>query len=101
MEVPVATKTITANGDYTLDFLSTLPRERPFEMGASKTGAGAGATVQLWGEIAGVKTNIDSAQVITNAAPKAWPNRYSPNPRRGVTVSGLNGTDDVLTLEVL
>lgn len=97
----MATQTFKANGDYYLAAISTLPRERAFELGGSKTGAGTGATVQLWGEIAGVKTNIDSAQVITTASPKAWPNRYSANPRRGVTISGLNGTNDVLTLEVL
>lgn len=97
----MATQTFTKNGDHYLGVLSTLPQARAFEMGGKKTGAGAGVTVQLWGEIAGVRTNLGAAQIVTNVAPKAWPDRYSANPRRGVTVSGLNETDDVLMLEVL
>lgn len=92
--------TITANGDHYIP-VESLPANRLFEIGGSKVGAGIGATVQLWGEIAGVKTNLDTALVVTTASAKVWPNRYSANPRRGVTVSGLNETDDVLTLEVL
>ncbi len=94
----MATMRITANGDYYLP-VELLPITRGFELGAKLVGTGP-AVVQLFGEIAGVKTNLDSAQTVTQAAPKAWPNKYSANPRRGVTVTGLV-TNDVLTLEVL
>lgn len=95
----MATITIAANGDHYIP-LELLPANRAFEIGAKKVGAGATATIQLWGEIAGVKTNLDSAVSVTNASPQVWPNNYTPNPKRGVTVSGLNETDDVLTLEI-
>lgn len=93
----MATITISANGDFYLP-METLPAARLFEMGASMTGTGAGASVQLWGELRGVKTDFDPAQSVTPAAPVVWPGSYSANPRRGVTVTGLEA-GDVLTLE--
>lgn len=95
----VATSDIRANGTYLFGG-ADLDRARPFTFGASKTGAGAGATVQLFREVAGVKDNLDDAQVVTNASPKSWPNEYTLNGKRGVTVSGMNGGDDVLTLDI-
>lgn len=92
----MATITITDNGDYLLP-MELLPHERGFELGGSKTGTGT-AVVQLWGRIAGVKTNLDAAQTITAATAKVWPNKYSANKDRGVTVTGLVA-GDVLTLE--
>lgn len=93
----MATLTISANGDYYLP-MESLPAARLFEMGASMTGTGAGASVLLWGELRGVKTNLETAQAVTPAAPVVWPGSYSANPRRGVTVTGLE-VGDVLTLE--
>jgi hypothetical protein len=89
--------TITTNGDHSI-IRPEMDLRRPFTLGASKTGAGAGATVQLYRQIAGVKDNLDAAQSVVNATPKSWANEYTPNGDRGVTVSGLNGTTDVLTL---
>lgn len=88
---------IIANGEHYLP-MDLLPVSRPFEIGASMTGEGTGASVQLWGELRGVKTNLDSAQSVTPASPVVWPGSYSANPRRGVTVTGLT-EGDVLTLE--
>lgn len=95
----MATITIEANGDYLLP-VELLPEERGFELGGSVVGTGASVTVQLWGKIAGVKTNLDAAQTITPSAPKAWPSRYSANKYRGVTVTGMVA-GNVLTLEML
>ena len=91
----MATIVITANGDYFLP-VESLPQDRGFEIGGSLVGAST-AVVQLWGMIAGVKTNIDAAQSITSASPKAWPNKYSANKYRGVTVTGISSS--TLTLE--
>ena len=90
---------ITTNGDHSI-MRPEMDLDRIFSLGASKTGAGAAASVQLVAEVAGVKTNLDPALSITNASPKAWPNDYTNTGRRLVTVSGLNGADDVLTVEV-
>lgn len=89
--------TITTNGDHFIP-VELLPATRGFELGGSVVGAGASVTVQLWGMIAGVKTNLDAAQTITPVAPKAWPKNYSANKYRGVTVSGI-AEGNVLTLE--
>lgn len=93
----MATIAIETNGDHYLP-METLPAARLFEMGASITGSGAGASVLLWGELRGVKTNLETAQSVTPVAPVVWPGSYSANPRRGVTVTGLEA-GDVLTLE--
>lgn len=90
---------ISANGSYYLN-KANLDIRRPFTFGGSKIGAGAGATVQLWHEVGGARVNLDAAQTITTATAKAWPNEYTLNGKRGITVTGLNGTDDVLTMEV-
>ena len=89
---------ITTNGDHSI-LRPEMDLRRAFTLGASKTGAGAGATVQLFREIAGVKDNLDDALVVTTAAAKSWPNEYTPNGKRGVVVTGMAG-DDVLTLEI-
>lgn len=93
----MATIAIADNGDHLIP-LELLPGLRSFELGASMAGTGAGATVQLWGKIGGVKTNIDAAQTITPSLGKAWPNKYSANKYKGVTVTGLT-PGDVITLE--
>lgn len=90
---------IKANGDYVLR-RDNLDLNRAIILGGSKTGSGSGATVQFWFEVAGARANLDSAQTITTATPKAWPNEYTLNGKRGITVTGLNGTDDVLLMEV-
>lgn len=90
---------VTLNGTYYFE-RTGLDVARTFTFGTSKTGAGAGATVQLFREVAGVKDNLDAAQVVTNASPKSWPNEYTLAGKRGVTVSGMNGGDDVLTLDI-
>lgn len=90
---------IALNGDYSMS-RAALDLGRPFTFGGSKTGAGAGVTVQLWGEVAGARFNIGDPQTIATGTPKAWPDEYTSNGKRGVTVSGLNETDDVLTLEI-
>lgn len=97
--LPVPSNSVRLNGTYRFGG-AELDRHRDFCLGASKTGAGAGATVQLFAEVAGVKTNLDTALSITNASPKSWPNEYTLVGTRGIVVSGLNETDDVLSVEV-
>jgi hypothetical protein len=94
----MATVTIEANGDYFLP-VELLPEERGFELGGSVVGTGASVTVQLWGKIAGVKTNLDVAQTVTPSTPVVWPSAYSANKYRGVTVTGMV-EGNVLTLEM-
>ena len=90
---------ITANGTYYFERLG-LDVTRTFTFGAFKTGAGAGATVQLFREVAGVKDNLDGPLTVTNASPKSWPNEYTLSGKRGVVVTGLNDGDDILVLDL-
>ena len=87
---------ITTNGDHLLDIRNLVPQH--FDIGASLVGPGSGATVQLWGRIAGTKYNLDPAQSVAVGSPVVWPNSYTKNAERGVTVSGL-AAGDRLTVE--
>ena len=49
------------------------------------------------GKFSAAKDSLDAAQTIATGTPKSWANEYTSNGDRGVTVSGLSGTD-VLTL---
>ena len=82
---------ITEAGTYYLN-KAKMDLHRPFAFGASVRTAGHTATVQLFAEVSGVKTNLDSALVPTYGSPAAGANEYSLTGDRGIVVSGITGT---------
>jgi len=81
---------LTANGDYYLCPVGTRGGQ-PFAFGARVDTAGHTATVQLWAEVAGKRTNLDAALVPTYGSPASGPNEYTTTGLRGATISGLTG----------
>ena len=53
--------------------------------------AGNGGTIQLWGELCGVRVNIGAATPVTFAAPVIWPDTFYADGRVGFTLSALTG----------
>jgi hypothetical protein len=53
--------------------------------------AGNGGTIQLWGELCGVRVNIGTATPVTYAAPVIWPDTFYADGRVGLTLSALTG----------
>lgn len=90
-----------ANGDYEIIKGARINPVGFFTFGATKAGAGASASVQLWKLVAGTKVNLGAALTVTNASPGALADEYSACGIIGFTVANLNGTDDVLVPEVL
>jgi hypothetical protein len=82
---------ITEAGTYYLN-KAKMDLHRPFAFGASVRTAGHTATVQLFAEVTGVKTNLGSALVPTNGSPASGANEYSLTADRGIVVSGITGT---------
>ena len=82
---------ITVAGTYYLD-KGNMILGRPFALGAQTKTATHTATIQLFAEIAGAKTSIDSALTPVSGTPVAWPNEYTLTAKMGITVSGLTGT---------
>lgn len=89
--IDTATAGITQNGTYYLN-KARLDQRLLFIFGVRVGAAGNTATVQLFGEVAGVKTNIDSALVPTFATPVSGANEYSLTGQRGIVVTGITGT---------
>ena len=81
---------MTVAGDYILNGKG-INRGAYFGFGAKGAEAGQGATIQLWGRIMGVKTNIGSATAVTFAAPVVWPSAYLICGEVGMTISALTG----------
>jgi hypothetical protein len=88
---------ITEAGDYILRTNMINPATG-FTLGG-RVASGAGEfSVQLWGRIAGVKTNLGAAVVVAFGAPAAWPSEYSIAGDRGITVAVT--TPGTLVMEV-
>lgn len=88
---------ITEAGDYILRTNFINP-QTGFTLGG-RVSSGAGSfTVQLWGRIAGVKTNLGAAVVVAFGAPAAWPSEYTIAGDRGITVAVT--TPGTLVMEV-
>lgn len=82
---------ISVAGTYYLN-RARMDHHRPFAFAAKVLAAGHTATVQLFAEVAGAKTNLDAALVPTNGSPAAAANEYSLTGERGIVVSGITGT---------
>lgn len=89
--IDTSTAGITVAGTYYLN-KAKLDLHRPFAFGASVRTADHTATVQLFAEVSGVKTNLGSALVPTYGSPAAGANEYSLTGDRGIVVSGITGT---------
>lgn len=88
---------ITAAGDYIIR-TNLINPETGFSLGGKVTTGSGEFSVQLWGRIAGVKTNIGSAVVVAAGAPAAWPSEYTVAGDRGITVAVT--TPGTLVMEV-
>lgn len=82
---------ITANGTYYL-VRSDMDTKRPFLFGARVASAGHTATVQMFAEVAGAKTDIGTALVPTNGSPAMSANEITLTGERGIVVTGIIGT---------
>ena len=88
---------ITDAGDYILR-TNLINPQTGFSLGG-RVSSGAGEfSVQLWGRIAGVKTNLGAAVVVAFGAPAAWPSEYTIAGDRGITVAVT--TPGTLVMEV-
>jgi len=89
---PVVEQTpFSAEGDY-----EYLPAGDPqtstvYAFAARGAVAGNGGTIQLWGELCGVRVNIGAATPVTFAAPVIWPDTFYADGRVGFTLSTLTG----------
>lgn len=88
--VDTAVSGITVEGDYYL-LANLMDQSRTFAFGASTRTATHTATVQLWVEVSGVRTNLDSALVPVFGTPAASAKEYTCTGWQGITVSGLTG----------
>lgn len=88
---------ITAAGDYILR-TNLINPQIGFSLGGKVTTGSGEFSVQLWGRIAGVKTNIGSAVTVAAGAPAAWPSEYTIAGDRGITVAVT--TPGTLVMEV-
>jgi len=93
--VPVSQ--ITEAGDYILR-TNLINPATGFSLGGRVSSGVGEFSVQLWGRIAGVKTNLGSAVVVAAGAPAAWPSEYSVAGDRGITVAVT--TPGTLVMEV-
>lgn len=82
---------ITANGDWFL-IRGNMDKTREFTLGASTKIATHTATIQLFAIVAGAKQNLDPTLTPVLGTPVVWPNEYTLNGDRGITVSGIVGT---------
>lgn len=89
--IDTASVGITQSGTYYLNKVH-LDARLPFIFGVRVAAAGNTATVQLFSEVAGVKTDIDTALVPTFAVPVAGANEYTLTGGRGIVVTGISGT---------
>lgn len=92
----VATE-ITDAGDYILRTNCINP-QIGFSLGGRVATEAGEFSVQLWGRIAGVKTNLGAAVVVAFGAPAAWPSEYTIAGDRGITVAVT--TPGTLVMEV-
>lgn len=81
---------ITAAGTYLLN-RATMDRNRPFVFGAVAKTAGHTASVQLFADVVGVRTNLGSALVPTFGFPAAGADEYTLTGERGIVVSAISG----------
>lgn len=93
--VPVSQ--ITEAGDYFIR-TSEINPVAGFTLGGRVSSETGSFGVQLWGKIAGVKTNIGTAVTVATGAPAAWPDEYTVAGDRGITVSVT--TPGTLVMEV-
>lgn len=88
---------ITEPGDYIIRTNLVNP-VTGFTLGGKVTTEAGEFSIQLWGRIAGVKTNLGAAVVVAAGAPAAWPSEYSVAGDRGITVTET--TPGTLVMEV-
>lgn len=88
---------VIRNGIYILELYGLNPNGF-FALSASKTGAGAGATIQPIAMGSGATKNLGDPLTVTTASPKLFDNEYSLVGQRAIVVTGLNETDDVLSV---
>lgn len=88
---------ITDAGDYLIR-THLIDPVAGFTLGGKVTTGSGEFSVQLWGRIAGVKTNIGTAVTIAAGSPAAWPDEYTIAGERGITVTVT--TPGTLVVEV-
>ena len=88
---------ITDAGDYIIR-TNLISPATGFTLGGLVSTEAGEFSVQLWGRIAGVKTNLGDAVVVAAGAPAAWPDEYTVAGDRGITVAVT--TPGTLIMEV-
>lgn len=77
-------------GDWVLN-QDNIRKDIPIAFAASGAASGDGGTIQLWGRLAGKKTNIGSATAVSFASPVVWPNVIYLDGEIGFTLSSITG----------
>ena len=81
---------ITEAGTYFL-LRNDMERQRNFVFGAKTKVAGYTASVQLFADVVGVRTNLGDPLVPTFGFPAAGTDEYTLTGERGIVVSSLTG----------
>lgn len=81
---------ITEAGTYFL-LRNDMERQRNFVFGAHVKSAGHTASVQLFADVLGVRTNLGDPLVPTFGFPAAGSDEYTLTGERGIVVSALTG----------
>ena len=88
---------IRLNGAYLLQLVGLNPNGF-FCLSASKTGAGAGATIQPIAMGSGATKNLGDPLTVVTGTPVLFDAEFSLVGQRAIVVTGLNQTDDVLSV---
>lgn len=95
--LPVLSNDIRLNGTYVLGG-ADLDRSGYFAISASKVGAGAGATIQPIAMGSGATKNLGDPLTVVTGTPVLFDAEFSLVGQRAIVVTGLNQTDDVLSV---